>query len=59
MIAIRLLTAEKTPKSPTDNPLAIIKVNKKPRKAEATFPANRTYVSFADWDFASPTALSI
>jgi hypothetical protein len=42
IMAIRLLTAEKTPKSPTLRPLAITIVNKNPKKAEATLPANRT-----------------
>ncbi len=42
IIVIKLLIAENTPKSEIEIFLAIIIVKRKPKKAEATFPAKRT-----------------
>lgn len=45
-IIIRLVAAEKIPKSETDTARATISTNKNPQKAESVFPIKSTAVSF-------------
>jgi hypothetical protein len=55
----RFRVAEKIPKSAIERARATMRVNKKPKKAEKTFPAKRIYVSFAVPEKARTLTLSI